>query len=139
MCGVDRYVARCSILTLIPTFLYRLSAIAVGRDIFRADANTLVELLMRIQSTYISFLCGSCSDTPSIVDSPLDPGDTLLSHYLIATWAKICQAMGPEFEPYLPIVMPPLVNAAGAKADISVYGTFLIMFSPARCSFTCHR
>jgi len=29
--------------------------------------------------------------------------------------------MGPEFEPYLPVVMPPLVNAAGTKADISVY------------------
>jgi hypothetical protein len=54
-------------------------------------------------------------------NSPIDPGDTLLNHYLIATWAKICQAMGPEFEPYLPVVMPPLVNAASAKADISVY------------------
>jgi hypothetical protein len=55
-------------------------------------------------------------------DSPTDPGDTLLNHYLIATWAKICQAMGHEFEPYLPVVMPPLVNAASTKADISVYG-----------------
>ncbi|KIM73570.1 hypothetical protein PILCRDRAFT_829051 [Piloderma croceum F 1598] len=80
-----------------------LIAIAVGRDVFRPDANTLVELLMRIQN------------------SPVDPGDTLLNHYLIATWAKICQAMGPEFEPYLPVVMPPLVNAASTKADISVY------------------
>ena len=62
------------------------------------------------------------ADIPDAVDSPVDPGDTLLNHYLIATWAKICQAMGPEFEPYLPVVMPPLVNAAGTKADISVYG-----------------
>lgn len=46
-----------------------------------------------------------------------------MNHYLIATWAKICQAMGPEFEPYLPVVMPQLVNAASTKADISVYGT----------------
>ena len=30
--------------------------------------------------------------------------------------------MGPEFEPYLPVVMPPLVSAASTKADISVYG-----------------
>jgi hypothetical protein len=57
------------------------------------------------------------------VDSPVDPGDTLLNHYIIATWAKICQVMGPEFEPYLPVVMPPLVSAASTKADISVYGT----------------
>ena len=39
-----------------------------------------------------------------------------------ATWAKVCQAMGPEFEPYLPVVMPPLFRAANAKADVSVYG-----------------
>jgi hypothetical protein len=41
-------------------------------------------------------------------DIPLDASDTMLGHYLIATWAKICQAMGPEFEPYLPVVMPPV-------------------------------
>ncbi len=30
--------------------------------------------------------------------------------------------MGPEFEPDLPVVMPPLLIAASAKADVSVYG-----------------
>ena len=30
--------------------------------------------------------------------------------------------MKPEFELYLPVVMPRLVNAANTKADISVYG-----------------
>ncbi len=57
-------------------------------------------------------------------DSPVDPNDTMLPHYLIATWAKVCQAMGPEFEPYLPVVMPPLFRAASAKADVSVYGSY---------------
>lgn len=52
----------------------------------------------------------------------MDPNDTQLCHYLIATWAKVCQAMGPEFEPYLPVVMPTLLATASAKADISVYG-----------------
>ncbi|KAI0919362.1 hypothetical protein AcV7_006120 [Taiwanofungus camphoratus] len=80
-----------------------LIAIAVGRDIFRPDANAFVEHLMRIQN------------------SPVDPSDTMLGHYLIATWAKVCQAMGPEFEPYLPVVMPPLLLAASAKADVSIY------------------
>ena len=46
----------------------------------------------------------------------------MLNHYLIATWAKVCQAMGPEFEPYLPVVMPPLLLSASAKADVSIYG-----------------
>lgn len=56
-------------------------------------------------------------------DSPVDPGDAMLPHYLIATWAKVCQAMGPEFEPYLPAVMPQLLRAASVKADVSIYGT----------------
>ncbi|PFH46147.1 hypothetical protein AMATHDRAFT_70474, partial [Amanita thiersii Skay4041] len=80
-----------------------LIAIAVGREVFRPESTVLIELLLRIQK------------------SPIDPGDTQLSHYLIATWAKVCQAMGPEFEPYLPIVMPTLLTTAGAKADISIF------------------
>ncbi|KAJ7827021.1 armadillo-type protein [Mycena olivaceomarginata] len=80
-----------------------LIAIAVGPEMFLPDAHTLVDLLMRIQK------------------SPVDPNDTQLGHYLIATWAKVCQAMGPEFEPYLPVVMPTLLATASAKADISVY------------------
>ncbi|KAA1478264.1 ARM repeat-containing protein [Dentipellis sp. KUC8613] len=80
-----------------------LIAIAVGRDVFRGDSATLVELLVHLQN------------------SPVDPGDSMLPHYLIATWAKVCQAMGPEFEPYLPVVMPPLLQAASVKADVSIY------------------
>ncbi|EKM53787.1 uncharacterized protein PHACADRAFT_260306 [Phanerochaete carnosa HHB-10118-sp] len=80
-----------------------LIAIAVGRDVFRPDANTFIERLIRIQNT------------------PADNSDSLLGHYLIATWAKVCQAMGPEFEPYLPVVMPPLLQAASAKTDMNVF------------------
>ncbi|KAF9809312.1 hypothetical protein IEO21_07461 [Rhodonia placenta] len=80
-----------------------LIAIAVGRDVFRPDASTFVNLLMNIQN------------------GPPDPEDAMLGHYLISTWAKVCQAMGPEFEPYLPVVMPPLLQAASAKADVSIY------------------
>lgn len=50
----------------------------------------------------------------------------MLSHFLIATWAKVCQALGEEFEPYLPVVMPPLLRVASSKADISIYGSFLV-------------
>ncbi|EIM79749.1 ARM repeat-containing protein, partial [Stereum hirsutum FP-91666 SS1] len=80
-----------------------LIAIAVGRDVFRPDSQVFVEQLIRIQN------------------SPVDPGDAMLPHYLIATWAKVCQAMGPEFEPYLPAVMPQLLRAASVKADVSIY------------------
>ncbi|KAI0684888.1 ARM repeat-containing protein [Cytidiella melzeri] len=80
-----------------------LIAIAVGREVFRPDANAFIELLMRVQNI------------------PAETHDAMLGHYLIATWAKVCQALGPEFEPYLPVVMPPLLTAAAAKANLSVY------------------
>ncbi|TFK64924.1 ARM repeat-containing protein [Pluteus cervinus] len=80
-----------------------LIAIAVGRDVFRPGATKLVELLMRIQQSHP------------------DQTDAQLSYHLIATWSKVCQAMGPEFEPYSPVVMPLLLTTASAKADFSVY------------------
>jgi hypothetical protein len=57
-------------------------------------------------------------------ESPPDPNDTQLGHYLIATWEKVCQVMGPEFEPYLSVVMPSLLATAGAKADLLPYRAF---------------
>ncbi|KAH8827725.1 armadillo-type protein [Flagelloscypha sp. PMI_526] len=81
-----------------------LVAIAVGRDVFRADAGALTEALIRIQK------------------SPPPTNDSSQLHsYLISTWGKVCQALGPEFEPYLPVVMPSLLVMASAKADVSVY------------------
>ncbi|TEB37702.1 ARM repeat-containing protein [Coprinellus micaceus] len=80
-----------------------LIAIAVGKEVFRPDSNALIEQLIRIQK------------------SPQDVNDTQLSHYLMATWSKVCQALGEEFEPYLPVVMPSILTTASAKADISVY------------------
>ena len=59
-----------------------------------------------------------------ILESPIDPGDTQIAHYLIATWGQV---MGPEFQLYLPVVMPSLLLTASVKvtvkADLSVYGT----------------
>jgi len=54
----------------------------------------------------------------------------------MATWAKVCQAMGPEFEPYLPVVMPSLLATASAKADLSVYGTVQVDLILAACLMT---
>ncbi|KAF9232353.1 hypothetical protein BU15DRAFT_67549 [Melanogaster broomeanus] len=67
--------------------------------------------------------CASLIGWPRIywADSPVDPSDTLLVTYLTATWAKICQVLRPEFEPFLPVVTSPLLNAASAKADMSIY------------------
>lgn len=99
------------------------TAIAVGQDVFLPDSTVLIELLMRIQSQFYTVCI--ILDNNRQLESPIDPSDTQLQHYLIGTWAKVCQAMGPSFEPYLPIVMPTLLDTAGVKADISVFGTAL--------------
>ena len=53
------------------------------------------------------------------LESPQLAQDPTLEHYLMSTWPKICQAIGAEFEAYLPIVMPALLQAAGgSKADL---------------------
>jgi hypothetical protein len=57
----------------------------------------------------------------------MDPEDTMLPQYLSATWAKVCQAMGSEFEPYLQIVMPPLLQSAAVKADVSIFGQKILL------------
>jgi len=73
----------------------------------------------------------------SILESPVDPDDTQLVCYLTSTWAKIGQALGVEFEPYLPLVMPYILEIANAKMDISVYGmcTFVPILSPISSSY----
>ncbi|QRW07401.1 importin subunit beta-3 [Ceratobasidium sp. AG-Ba] len=40
--------------------------------------------------------------------------------HLQQTWAKVCQALGDAFEPYLQFVMPPLLKSAGVKPDINI-------------------
>jgi len=54
-----------------------------------------------------------------LMQKPLpDPNHIQLGHHLVATWTKGFQAMGPEYEPYLPVVMPSLLTTEGAKADL---------------------
>jgi hypothetical protein len=54
---------------------------------------------------------------------------------MMATWAKVCQAMGQEFEPYLPVVMPSLLATASAKADLSHYGIYALCLSTTLTTF----
>lgn len=124
MCWVDRFCFFHAPQSCVCLYCFGGVAIAVGRDIFRADANALAEILSWMQSivsfsplqfTFLTFLI-------PYADGSVDPGDALLNGHLIATWAKICQAMGVEFEPYLPFVIPPLISAA--KADVSIDGMF---------------
>ncbi|KAK9789070.1 putative TOG domain-containing protein [Seiridium cardinale] len=78
-----------------------LIALAVGKERLGNDAMNLVQLLASIQS--------------SITD-PDDPQ----SQYLMHCWGRMCRVMGADFLPFLPNVMPPLVELASAKADIQL-------------------
>ncbi|RMD40209.1 hypothetical protein DV735_g4926, partial [Chaetothyriales sp. CBS 134920] len=78
-----------------------LIALAVGKEKMGQDATTLVEILGHIQA--------------GITDS-----DDPQSQYLLHCWGRMCRVLGPDFLPYLPGVMPPLLELAAAKADIQL-------------------
>lgn len=78
-----------------------LIALAVGKEKMGQDALNLVQLLGHIQQ--------------NIVDA-----DDPQSQYLLHCWGRMCRVLGPDFIPYLPGVMPPLLTVAAAKADIQL-------------------
>ncbi|KAF2500302.1 ARM repeat-containing protein [Lophium mytilinum] len=78
-----------------------LIALAVGKERMGADAIALVNLLGTIQH--------------NIQDS-----DDPQASYLLHCWGRMCRVLGQDFLPYLPAVIPPLTELAGAKADIQL-------------------
>ncbi|RMZ75758.1 hypothetical protein DV737_g5144, partial [Chaetothyriales sp. CBS 132003] len=78
-----------------------LIALAVGQEKMGPDATSLVEILGRIQA--------------GITDA-----DDPQSQYLLHCWGRMCRVLGSDFLPYLPGVMPPLLELAAAKADIQL-------------------
>lgn len=78
-----------------------LIALAVGKDRLGPDALALVRLLANIQS--------------GITDD-----DDPQAQYLMHCWGRMCRVMGDEFLPFLPSVMPPLLELASAKADVQL-------------------
>jgi hypothetical protein len=45
-----------------------------------------------------------------------------LSNPLLQAGARLCKALGPEFLPYLPVVMPQLLTAAKLEPELKVGG-----------------
>lgn len=78
-----------------------LIALAVGAQRLGNDALMLVQLLANIQ------------------DSVQDPDDPQ-AQYLMHCWGRMCRVMGKAFLPYMPKVLPPLLELASAKADIQL-------------------
>jgi hypothetical protein len=78
-----------------------LIALAVGKERLGNDAMTLVQLLATIQQ--------------GITDA-----DDPQSQYLMHCWGRMARVLGADFLPFLPSVMPPLMELASAKADIQL-------------------
>jgi len=50
----------------------------------------------------------------------IQDADDPQSQYLLHCWGRMCRVLGQDFVPYLPSVMPPLMELASAKADIQL-------------------
>ncbi|GME78129.1 unnamed protein product [Ambrosiozyma monospora] len=78
-----------------------LIAVAVGTEKFQTTAHDMVTMLAHLQGT-------------------ITGDDDPLKTYLEQGWNRICKLVGKDFVPYLPTVLPPLLEAAKATQDISV-------------------
>lgn len=92
-------------LNLLTFFLFHSSLIglAVGREKFFADASDIMNLLLRTQTGEQVME----ADDPQLV-------------YIIASWSRICKILGPEFQPYLPFVMPQILKIASLKIEVTL-------------------
>mmetsp|Transcript_481 Transcript_481/g.866 ORF Transcript_481/g.866 Transcript_481/m.866 type:complete len:1101 (-) Transcript_481:101-3403(-) len=78
-----------------------LIGLSVGRDKFGQDAAQVMDVLVRTQGR------GLDADDPQ-------------SFYLMQAYARICRCLKEQFIPYLPYVMPGLLEAAAQKPEIEV-------------------
>jgi len=75
-----------------------LIGLAVGKELFMADALDVMRTLKETQDQMQA-------EDPNVA-------------YMLSSWARICQILGPDFLPYLDIVMPALLQSAKLKPDI---------------------
>jgi HEAT repeat protein len=78
-----------------------LIALAVGKEVFAPFTQDFISLLIEGQQSVTE------SDDPQ-------------TSYLLASWARMCKVLGPDFLPYLPVIMPPLLQSAQLKPDFAV-------------------
>lgn len=78
-----------------------LVGMAVGKDKFRDDAKQVMEVLMTLQGSQME------ADDPTI-------------SYMLQAWARLCKCLGQDFLPYMNVVMPPLLQSAQLKPDVTI-------------------
>ncbi|MBA0803532.1 hypothetical protein Gohar_013734, partial [Gossypium harknessii] len=78
-----------------------LVGMAVGREKFRDDAKQVMDVLMSLQVSQME------SDDPT-------------TSYMLQAWARLCKCLGQDFLPYMSVVMPPLLQSAQLKPDVTI-------------------
>ncbi|KAF7725557.1 hypothetical protein EC973_009512 [Apophysomyces ossiformis] len=70
-----------------------LISLAIGKEAFSPYTQEFINILAQIQAS---------------ITEP----DDVQTTYLLAAWARMCKTMGQDFLPYLPNIMPPLLQSA---------------------------
>ncbi|TYJ02618.1 hypothetical protein E1A91_A13G242100v1 [Gossypium mustelinum] len=78
-----------------------LVGMAVGKEKFRADAKQVMEVLMSLQGSQME------TDDPT-------------TSYMLQAWARLCKCLGQDFLPYMTVVIPPLLQSAQLKPDVTI-------------------
>ncbi|ONK75287.1 uncharacterized protein A4U43_C03F15290 [Asparagus officinalis] len=78
-----------------------LVGMAVGKEKFRDDAKQVMEVLMSLQGSQME------------ADDPI-------TSYMLQAWARLCKCLGQDFLPYMSVVMPPLLQSAHLKPDVTI-------------------
>uniref|UniRef100_A0A0R3TTP8 TOG domain-containing protein n=1 Tax=Rodentolepis nana TaxID=102285 RepID=A0A0R3TTP8_RODNA len=91
-----------------------LIVLAVGKEKFMQDANSIMTLFMKTQTAIGGESAGKGSNEDQFDDD--DPQ----VNYIITAWARICKLMGRSFEPFLPTVMPQVLKTARMAPKVCV-------------------
>ncbi|KAG6605836.1 importin-5 [Cucurbita pepo subsp. pepo] len=78
-----------------------LVGMAVGKEKFRDDAKQVMEVLVSLQGSQME------ADDPT-------------TSYMLQAWARLCKCLGQDFLPYMRVVMPPLLQSAQLKPDVTI-------------------
>lgn len=80
-----------------------LIGVAVGSEKFQNDAREVMDMLLKTHGDGVDL-----------------PDDDPQTSYMISAWSRICKVLGRNFEPYLPLVMGPVMRTASMKPDIAL-------------------
>jgi hypothetical protein len=92
----DDRMMRCKVLEAIS-----LIGVAVGKEKFGQDALQIMDMMVKMQQSL-----------------QIAADDPLIS-YMLQTWTRICQCLGAAFVPYLPLIMPPLLQMVGQDVEVN--------------------